>query len=52
MVIPKLGLVIEPLNDYEAINLCFGRGAHETITFMMVDGEEVVEYSGYCWKKK
>ena len=47
----KTKLVIEPINDHEAIILCLGRNCHETIYFKTKDGQEILEYAGLKYKK-
>ena len=47
----KNKLVIEPINDHEAIIRCLGRNCHETIHFKTKNGQEFVEYAGLKYKK-
>lgn len=47
----KNKLVIEPINDHEAIILCLGSKCHETIHFKTKDGHELLEYAGLKYKK-
>ena len=47
----KTKLVIEPINDHEAIILCLGSKCHETIHFKTKDGHELLEYAGLKYKK-
>jgi CubicO group peptidase (beta-lactamase class C family) len=42
----KTKLVIEPINDHEAIILCLGRNCRETVHFKTRDGQELLEYAG------
>jgi hypothetical protein len=39
----KAKLVIEPINDQEAMILCLGRNCHETVHFQNKDGQEILE---------
>ena len=48
----KKKLVIEPVNDREAIVLCLGRNCHETVHFMTKDGREVMQYAGLEYMKR
>ena len=48
----KAKLVIEPINDQEAIILCLGRNCHETVRFQAKDGQEVLEYAGLEYKRQ
>ena len=47
----KNKLVIEPINDHEAIILCLGRNCYETIHFKTKNGQEFIEYAGLKYKK-
>jgi hypothetical protein len=42
----KNKLVIEPINDREAIILCLGRNCNETVHFKIREGQEILEYAG------
>jgi len=43
---------IAPVPDSEAVIRGFGRGMGETIHALSVDGEEMLSYSGYLFRKK
>ena len=48
------GLVVmylEPVSDTEALTVGLGRSARETVFVKEIDGDEVIEYSGFQWKK-
>jgi CubicO group peptidase (beta-lactamase class C family) len=47
----KKKLVIEPVNDQEAIIFCLGRNCHETVHFKIRDGQEILKYAGLEYKK-
>ena len=47
----KNKLVIEPINDHEAIILCLGRNCRETVHFEIRDDLEILEYAGLDYKK-
>ena len=47
----KSKLVIEPINDHEAIIVCLGRNCRETVHFKTRDGQEILEYAGLAYKK-
>jgi len=42
----KTKLVIDPINDQEAVILCLGRNCHETVYFKTRDVQELLEYAG------
>ena len=47
----KKKLVIEPVNDREAVILCLGRSCRETVHIRNRDGQEVLQYAGLDYKK-
>ena len=47
----KSKLVIEPINDYEAIIVCLGRNCRETVYFKTRGGRELLEYAGLAYAK-
>ncbi|MBT1075783.1 serine hydrolase domain-containing protein [Geobacter grbiciae] len=48
----KLNVSLQPLSDTEAVIRGLGRGMGETIRVVAVNGEEMLQYSGYLLKKK
>ncbi len=48
----KMSIAISPLSDRELMINGLGRGMGETIRIVNVDGEEMIQYSGYLLRKK
>jgi hypothetical protein len=48
----RMTLAIEPLSDSEAVISGLGRGMGETIRAVIVDGVEMLRYSGYLLRKR
>jgi len=49
--IGKLSFVLNPISNYQAVTVGLGRSAHETIFVKKENGFEILEYSGYKFKK-
>jgi CubicO group peptidase (beta-lactamase class C family) len=47
-----MSVAIRPLNNTEALILGMGRGMGETICFVSVGGEDLLQFSGYLLRKK
>ena len=48
----KMSIAISPLSDRELMINGLGRGMGETIRIVNVDGEEMIQYSGYLLRKR
>jgi CubicO group peptidase (beta-lactamase class C family) len=48
----RMSIPLTPLSDTEALTLGLGRGMGETIRVVTVNGEELLQYSGYLLRKK
>jgi CubicO group peptidase (beta-lactamase class C family) len=49
--IGTLNLILQPVNDGEALIRGLGRSGRETLFVRTVDGREALEYSGYVFRK-
>ena len=48
----RMSMAIKPISETEALTCGLGRGMGETIRAVTVDGEELLQYSGYLLRKK